>query len=62
MISILEGFTAKYADCRLLDLRESPLYDDTPKTHGIFQGDGVHYTSAAHRWFAERQWRDLFEA
>ena len=62
MIAILEGFTKKYADCRLLDLRESTLYDDTPKTHGIFQSDGVHYTPEAHRWFAERQWRDLFEA
>jgi len=59
--TVLDGFTASLADCRVLDLRESALYDDTPKTHGIFMDDGIHYTPAAHRWFAERQWKDVFD-
>lgn len=61
MIDIFEGFRDAYADCRILDLRESPLYNDTPKTHGIFADDGVHYTPEANRFFADRQWRDIFE-
>ncbi len=58
---IFEGFTKKYADCRIIDLRETPLYNDTPRTHGIFQKDGLHYLPEAHRKFAEKQWNDLFD-
>ncbi|MBE6611268.1 MAG: hypothetical protein E7632_02145 [Ruminococcaceae bacterium] len=61
MIDTIEGFRQVYADCRILDLRESPLYNDTPKTHGIFADDGVHYTPEANRFFADCQWRDIFE-
>lgn len=57
---IFDGFTKKYSDCRILDLKNSPLWNDTPKTHGIFQPDGVHYISEAQRWFAQCQWNDLF--
>ena len=60
MNEILEGFTHKYEDCRMIDLRESALWNDTPKTHGIFKSDCVHYTPEAHHWFAEKQWEDLF--
>ncbi|MBQ8508440.1 MAG: hypothetical protein IJ493_00860 [Clostridia bacterium] len=60
MSALFDGFASTYADCRILDLRESGLYNDTPKTHGIFQNDGIHYTPDAHRWFAERQWNDIF--
>ena len=59
--AIFDGFTKKYSDCRILDLRESELWNDTPKTHGVFQNDGGHYLPEAHRWFAERQWSDIFE-
>ncbi len=61
MNDIFEGFTNTYENCKILDLRESSLYNDTPKTHGIFQSDGIHYTAEAQRWFAERQWSDLFD-
>ena len=53
-------FTQEYADCRMLDLTKSKLYNDTPSTHGIFQNDGIHYLPEAHRYFAERQWEDIF--
>lgn len=60
MNGILDGFTKAYEDCRIMDLRESELWNDTPKTHGIFKNDGVHYTPEANRWFAKKQWSDIF--
>jgi len=60
MNDILDGFTKAYEDCRMIDLRETEYYNDTPKTHGIFYPDGVHYTDEVHRYFAKRQWDDLF--
>ncbi len=57
---VLESFTRELADCRMLDLRTSPLWTDEPKLHGIFQADGCHYTPEANRWFAEEQWRAIF--
>ncbi len=60
LVDLFESFRDTYADCRILDLRTSPYYSDTPKLHGIFRGDGCHYKDEAHRWFAERQWEDLF--
>ena len=44
----------------MLDLTKSGLYNDTPSTHCIFQDDGIHYLPEAHRYFAERQWEDIF--
>lgn len=60
MNEIFDGFTKKYADCRIIDPSLTSLYDDTPRTHGIFMNDGVHYTETVHRYFADRQWDDLF--
>lgn len=60
MNDIFEKFKESLADCRIIDLRETELYTDTPKTHGIFQEDGIHYLPTAHRSFAEWQWNDLF--
>lgn len=60
MNSILDGFASNLSDCRIIDLRGTELYNDTPRTHGIFLPDGVHYTPEAHHKFAERQWSDLF--
>lgn len=57
---IFDGFAKEYDDCRILDLRDSALYNDTPHTHGIFQDDGIHYKPESHHWFAERQWKDVF--
>ena len=57
---LFDTFTGRYADCRIMDARESGFYDDTPKTHGIFQPDGGHYLPEVHRYFAERQWKDIF--
>lgn len=56
---LFDTFTGRYADCRIMDARESGFYDDTPKTHGIFQPDGGHYLPEVHRYFAERQWKDI---
>ena len=61
MADLLDSFTGKYPDCKVLDLRNSPLYNDTPKTHGIFQNDGIHYTGESQRWFADCQWNEIFE-
>ena len=58
--AVQEEFLRRGADCRMLDLTKSGLYNDTPSTHGIFQDDGIHYLPEAHRYFAERQWEDLF--
>lgn len=60
MNGILDSFTDAYEDCRIIDLRETALYDGTPRTHGIFRDDGIHYTEEAHRYFAEKQWCDIF--
>ena len=60
MNGILEEFTKLYEDCRMIDLRDTDIYNDTPKTHGIFKPDGVHYTEDVHRYIAERQWNDIF--
>ena len=60
MNAILDGFADTLADCRILDLSKTELYDNTPKTHGIFMDDGVHYTPKAHRKFAELAWNDIF--
>lgn len=57
---LFDSFTRYYADCRVIDPRDGGLYTDTPKTHGIFKDDGVHYLPEVHRYFAERQWNDLF--
>ncbi len=58
--SLFDRFADILSDCRVLDLRKSPLWTDAPMSHGIFQKDNGHYTPEAHRWFAERQWQDLF--
>lgn len=58
---ILDGFRDSLADCRIIDPRESSLYDDTPKTHGIFLPDGVHYTPETNSYFADCQWKDIFK-
>ena len=55
-------FTDSYSDCRMIDLKASSLYNDTPRTHGIFLDDGIHYRPEAHRYFAERQWEDIFDS
>ncbi len=60
MNGIFDEFAKTYADCRIIDLRESGHYTDEPKLHGIFKPDGVHYTSEAHRFFADIQWKDVF--
>ncbi|MBQ8552388.1 MAG: hypothetical protein IJ428_06205 [Clostridia bacterium] len=57
---IFDGFRESFADCRIIDLKETELYTDEPKLHGIFLPDGVHYTPEAHRAFADRQWQDVF--
>ncbi len=62
MNEILDGFRDSLADCRIIDARESELYNDTPKTHGIFMPDGIHYTPEANRYFTECQWKDIFGA
>lgn len=59
---IFDNFTERFDDCHIIDLRNSPLWNDTPKTHGVFQADGVHYIGEAHRWFAQYQWNRLFES
>lgn len=57
---LFDTFTKSYADCRMMDARESGFYDGAPRTHGIFQPDGGHYLPEVHRYFAERQWKDIF--
>ena len=58
---LFDSLAGSYSDCKVLDLKSSPLWNDTPKTHGIFQSDCVHYTPEAHRWFADEQWRLIFD-
>lgn len=60
MNAVLDGFRDSLANCRIMDPRESELYNDTPKTHGIFMADGIHYTPETNRYFTERQWKDIF--
>lgn len=60
MSELFDRFTKKYSDCAVYDLSESPLWNDTPKIHGIYQNDGIHYNCDAHRWFAKKQWNELF--
>lgn len=59
MSEIFDGFTKYLADCKIIDLRETELYTDEPRMHGIFH-DGIHYTAEAQYRFAEIQWNDLF--
>lgn len=60
MNAILESFVNCLDDCRMIDLRKTSLYNDTPKTHGIFADDGVHYLAKTNYEFAKWQWRDIF--
>ncbi len=60
MNAILDGFVNTLADCRMIDLRETAVYTDEPRTHGIFADDGVHYLPKAHYEFAKIQWTDIF--
>lgn len=57
---IFEGFTKKYSNCKIIDLRETALWTDEAPRHGIFRFDGIHYTPEAHFEFAKYQWRELF--
>ena len=59
---LFEYFSRVYSDCKIIDLRDSSLFDDTPYSHGIFLPDLIHYTPEAHRYFAEYQWNKLFGA
>ncbi len=61
MSEIFEDFTHTYESCKILDLRTAPFYDDTPRTHGIFEKDGMHYSPQSQLWFAMQQWSDIFE-
>lgn len=60
MNGILDSFKENLENCSIIDLRDTALYDDTPKTHGIFADDGVHYLPEAHYEFAKQQWKDVF--
>ncbi len=60
MRKIFEGFKNLYDNCKIIDLKKTELYNDTPHTHGIFLPDGIHYTPEAHEKFSQIQWNDLF--
>ncbi len=57
---VFDDFAENLADCRIIDLKETELYTDEDKLHGIFLPDGIHYSPKAHRYFAECQWDDVF--
>ncbi|MEG1875537.1 MAG: hypothetical protein RR185_08210 [Angelakisella sp.] len=59
MDALLTSFAQQDARVRLLDLTESVLYRPEREDKGIFQPDLVHYSPAAHGWFADMQLHDV---
>lgn len=59
MDALLCGFAAQDSRVHLLDLSKSILFRENRADKGIFQADLIHYSPAAHRWFAEMQFSDL---
>ena len=57
---IFDKFRHTLSDCRIIDLRKTELYNDTPRLHGVFAEDGIHFLPEAHYEFAKRQWADIF--
>lgn len=59
MDALLCGFAEKDKRVHMLDLSKSILYNKNRADKGIFQQDLVHYSPAAHKWFAEMQFFDI---
>ncbi len=61
MAEIFQSFSGSLSDCKIIDLTKTDLWNNTPRTHGIFKEDGIHYLPEVHFELAKYQWQELFE-
>lgn len=57
---LFDTFTKSYADCRMMDARESGSMTAPRGRTASSSRTAGHYLPEVHRYFAERQWKDIF--
>lgn len=57
---IFEDYVHKYKNCRIIDCRQSPYWDENASALGIFnETDNIHYLAKVQKWFSKEFFKAL---